>query len=215
MQSVIPGVYASSPSPLSFAPEVGLRAFLLQRERGNLLIYSSAALADEGAAIERLGGLARHYLGHGHEAKVGHAEAAARFEAPLFCHEGDRAEVSKTCKLAQSFSERHRLDEDFEVIPIPGHTPGSTAYLWDNGQHRCLFTADSLYVREGEWVAAVLGSSDRDAYIASLESLSELDFDVLVPWTSRGEPFVAMSEPADARRRFGLVVDRLRRGEDH
>ena len=46
--------------------------------------------------------------------------------------------------------------DDFEVIPIPGHTSGATAYLWDGGGHRCLFTGDTLYLREGEWVAAVL-----------------------------------------------------------
>jgi glyoxylase-like metal-dependent hydrolase (beta-lactamase superfamily II) len=36
------------------------------------------------------------------------------------------------------------------VIPIPGHTSGSTAFLWDTGQHRCLFSADTVYVR---WTA--------------------------------------------------------------
>ncbi len=52
------------------------------------------------------------------------------------------------------------LDDDFEVIPIPGHTPGATAYLWDDGERRHLFTGDSIYLSDGEWIAALLDSSD-------------------------------------------------------
>ena len=76
-----------------------------------------------------------------------------------------------------------------EVIPTPGHTAGATAYLWDTGEHRALFTGDSVYLRDGEWVAAVLGSSDRERYIEGLELMRGLDFDVLVPWAaSVGQP---------------------------
>jgi glyoxylase-like metal-dependent hydrolase (beta-lactamase superfamily II) len=106
--------------------------------------------------------------------------------------------------------------DDLEAIPIPGHTPGATAYLWDSGEHRCLFTGDSLYLRDGEWVAAVLESSDRDAYIESLEGIKDLDFDVLVPWAATaGQPFHAVTDKADARRRIDAVLKRLRRGDDH
>ena len=96
-------------------------------------------------------------------------------------------------------------------------TKGSTAYLWNSGEHRCLFTADSVYLREGEWVAAVLeGSSDRQAYIESLARLREIDFDVLVPWAAtRDQPFHARTDRADAKHRIDAIMDRLRRGEDH
>ena len=114
-----------------------------------------------------------------------------------------------------TFTRRHMLDEDFEVIPAPGHTPGATAYLWDNGGHRLLFTGDSLYLHDGEWVAAVLESSDRERYIESLELLRDLDFDVLVPWAATGgQPYYATTDRADAGRRLGAVLERLRRGED-
>ena len=103
------------------------------------------------------------------------------------------------------------------MIPIPGHTSGSTAFLWDTGQHRCLFSADTVYIRDGEWIAALLpGSSDRQAYLASLELMKELDFDVLLPWTAgRGGPWHAMTDKADARRRLDAIIDRLGRGDDH
>ena len=111
-----------------------------------------------------------------------------------------------------TFTRRHVLDEDFEVIPTPGHTPGATAYLWDTGEHRLLFTGDTIYLRDGEWVAALLDSSDRDAYLDSLELIGELDFDVLVPWAATaGDPYVAMTDRRDARRRIDAIRDRLRR----
>lgn len=210
METVVPGLHALAPEPLPFAPALRIRAFLLQRERGNLLIYSVTGLEAEAAAIEDLGGIARHYLGHRHEA----AFASDWVAAPLFVHENERKSVATTCHVHGTFSGRHTFDDDFEVIPIPGHTEGATAYLWDSGEHRCLFTGDTIYLDQGEWVAAVLASSDRAAYIESLELKKELDFDVLVPWAATaGEPPLAMVSRAEARRRIDAILDRVREGE--
>jgi glyoxylase-like metal-dependent hydrolase (beta-lactamase superfamily II) len=215
MQSVIPGLHASAPEALSFAPSIRVRAFLLQRERGNVLIYSTPAAA-ESAAIEALGGVSRHYLNHWHEVAIGDGRIAGGLGAPLFCHEDDRREVSDRVEVAGSFAARHMADDDLEAIPIPGHTPGATAYLWDSGKHRCLFTGDSLFLREGEWVAAVLDSSDRAAYLESLELIKGLDFDMLVPWAATaGQPFHVLTDRADAARRIDAILERLRRGADH
>jgi glyoxylase-like metal-dependent hydrolase (beta-lactamase superfamily II) len=216
METVIPGLYASTPQALSFAPSIHVRAFLLRREEGNLLVYNTGTVADDARAIEELGGVSRHYLNHRHEAGIGGDGAAKAFGAPLFCHENERQSVSKTGDVAETFSTRHMEGDDFEAIPIPGHTSGATAYLWDTGQHRCLFTGDSLYLRDGDWVAAVLESSDRARYIESLELMKELDFDVLVPWAATaGQPFHAVTDKADVRRRIDAILERLRRGEDH
>lgn len=208
----IPGLYATSPEPLPFAPSLEIRSFLLQRDAGNILIYSTRGLASDAAAIEELGGIARHYLNHRHEASF----APDRVDAPLFVHERERHTVSRFYDVRGTFSKRHRLDDDFEVVPAPGHTSGATAYLWDTGEHRMLFTGDTVYLGQGEWVAAVLSSSDRALYIQSLELIRELDFDLLVPWAAtRGEPFHAHTGAADARRRIDAILERLRRGEDH
>jgi glyoxylase-like metal-dependent hydrolase (beta-lactamase superfamily II) len=216
MQTVIPDLYASPPAALSFAPSTHVRAFLLRRPQGPLLLYSAPTVADEAAAIEELGGVARHYLNHWHEVMIGGADRiAAAFGAPLFCHEDDRQEAAKQAEVAGTFSQRHMAGDDLEAIPIPGHTPGATAYLWHGGGHRCLFTGDSLWLRDGEWVAAVLDSSDRGAYIESLGLLRELDFDVLVPWAATaGRPSHALTDTADARHRIDAIIERLRRGED-
>ena len=206
----INGLYASTPEPLPFAPKLDIRAFLLQRDQGNVLIYSVAGLEADGPAIEDLGGISRHYLNHRHEAMF----ASGWVEAPLFVHENERATVAREMHVRGTFSKRHVLDDDLEVIPTPGHTSGATAYLWDSGEQRLLFTGDSIYLDNGEWVAAVLDSSDRDAYIDSLELIRELDFDVLVPWAaSGGQPYHAATDRADTRRQIDRILGRLRRGE--
>jgi glyoxylase-like metal-dependent hydrolase (beta-lactamase superfamily II) len=217
MQTVIPDLYASAPQALAFAPSTHVRALLLKRRQGNLLVYSADAVADDARAIEEQGGVSRHYLNHWHEAAFGGGDrVATTLGAPLFCHESERESVVKTSEVAGTFSARHMEGDDFEVIPIPGHTSGATAYLWDSTRHRCLFTGDTLYLREGEWVAAVLESSDRASYIESLELIKQLDFDVLVPWAATaGRPFHAVTDKADVRRRIDAVLERVRRGDDH
>jgi glyoxylase-like metal-dependent hydrolase (beta-lactamase superfamily II) len=212
LETVIPGLHATTPEPLSFAPSIEVRAFLLERAEGNILLYNTGGLDDDLAAIDDLGGVARRYLNHGHEAMFG----AARLDAPLFVHERDRAAVEEHMHVRGTFSRRHMLDQDFEVIPTPGHTPGASAFLWDSGGHRALFTGDTLFLGGREWIAAVLSSSDRTAYIESLELIRELDFDVLVPWAaSAGEPYHAVTSGAAARRRIDAVIERLRQGADH
>ena len=137
----------------------------------------------------------RQYLGHIHEAGF----AAERPRLPLFMHAADSIPGTRA-----TFTRRHRIDDDFEVIPMPGHTPGSTAYLWDSGTHRILFTADTIFLSDGEWRTAVLESSDPVAYAESLAMLAELDFDLVVPWANDGA-FYARTDRADARRRLATL----------
>lgn len=197
--TAIAGLRPSAPEPLPFAPALHIRAFTLERRHGDVLVYSTSGVEADTAT--------RQYLNHGHEAMF----LSDAVSAPLFVHEADRTAVPR--RVRGTFSRRHTLDHDFEVIPIPGHTPGATAYGWDNGAQRLLFTGDSIYLRDGEWVGAVLGSSDRAAYLESLELIRELEFDVLVPWAaSAGQPEHAITDRADTRRRIDAIIDRVRRG---
>ena len=207
----IANLYATAPVALPFAPELDIRAFLLERKSGNLLIYSSPEFDVNAPEVQKLGGVARHYLNHAHEAMF----VSDKLNAPLFCNEKDRTEVARETPVAGTFSSRQLLDDDFEVIPIPGHTPGTTAYLWDSGEHRFLFTGDTVALSGSEWVAAVLGSSDRAAYLESLELIRELEFDVLVPWAATHEqPYYAETDSADTKRRIDAILKRVRHGEN-
>src|SRR5215204_787623 len=211
MEDVFYRLYASSPEALPGAPSLKIRSFLLRRDSGNLLVYGTGVPADDVREIGDLGGVSRHYLNHHHEAAFVDGRLARTLGAPLFCHEDDSRSVVERLRVAGTFSERHKLDGDFEVIPTPGHTAGATAYLWDTGEHRFLFTSDTVYLRDGEWVAAVLDSSDRDAYLRSLGLIREQDFDVLVPWAAgAGETPYALSDRDNARRRIDAIIERLR-----
>jgi Metallo-beta-lactamase superfamily len=211
IETPLDGLYASTPESLPFAPSLDIRAFLLQRDAGNLLVYSVSGLAADAAAIDDLGGISRQYLNHRHESIF----TSDWVTAPLFVHERERATVALKTHVRATFSRRHTLDDDFEVIPTPGHTSGATAYLWDSGEHRFLFTGDTIYLDDGEWVAAVLASSDRKAYLESLALIRELDFDVLVPWAaSGGQPYHAETDRADARRRIDAIIERVKEGGD-
>jgi glyoxylase-like metal-dependent hydrolase (beta-lactamase superfamily II) len=216
MRTVTRQLHPLTPAPLPFAPYLHARTFLVPREHDNLLVYNSPTVADDAAEIASLGGAAYQYLNHFHEAMFAGDEVRDALGLHLVVHEADRAATIEQGRTVDAtFAERGHLDSQFEIIPTPGHTPGATAYLWDSGERRYLFTGDTIYLVDGEWVAAMLESSDRDSYLESLALLRELDFDVLVPWAaSAGRPWFAETDRADARRRIDAIIDRLRDGGD-
>jgi len=207
----VPGLHATAAEELPFARDHLTRAYLLERPAGNLLIYGNGLLSGQAGELEARGGVTRHYLTHWHETLFGDPHVGAE----VHVHAEDAAEARSRARVDATFDRAHRLGDDFEAIPIPGHTPGSTAYLWEAGDHRLLFTGDSLYVRRGEWVAAVLDSSDRDAYVASLEAIRELEFDALVPWAAGvGDETIAFVTPSQRRELLDEVLERVRAGAD-
>ena len=216
MDTVVSGLYASEPEPLGFGPSLEIRAFLLQREPGNLLIYRSETLKQDLETLNDLGGISRQYLNHHHEASPACDWVANTFDAPLHVHEDDAAAVAEICNVGATFSERHKLGEDFEIIPIPGHTSGATAFLWDSGQHRVLFTGDTIFFGRSKWRAAVLdGVSDRERYIESLGLIRSLDFDLILPGIAvAGRPYYSFTDRAEATQQIDAILERLRRGEN-
>jgi len=215
MNTVISGLYAAEPEPLGFGPSLEIRAFLLQREGGNLLVYRSTALEKDVETVNSLGGISRQYLNHHHEASPACDWVANTFGAPLHVHEDDAAAAAEICNVDATFSERHKLDEDFEVIPVPGHTGGATAFLWDSGQHRVLFTGDTIFFGRSKWRAAVLdGVSNRVRYIESLELIRSLDFDLIVPGIApAGRSYYSFTDRAEATQQIDEILERVRRGE--
>ncbi|HEX5018352.1 MAG TPA: MBL fold metallo-hydrolase [Actinomycetes bacterium] len=67
-------------------------------------------------------------------------------------------------------------DRCFEVIHLPGHTPGSTVLFEQTTG--VLFTGDVLY--EGELLDE-LPESDIDSYVASMQRLLDLDVSIALP----------------------------------
>jgi glyoxylase-like metal-dependent hydrolase (beta-lactamase superfamily II) len=216
LDTLLDGVHALPPQALPFAPRLAVRAFLLERDHGNLLVYNAGTVPAAAAAVETLGGVSWQYLNHWHEAMFGVDAVASAFGAPVVVHEHDAGEVAARSAVEPvTFAGRHALGEGFELVPTPGHTPGATAFVFERAGRRFLFTGDTVYLDDGEWVGAVLASSDRAAYLDSLELLRGLDFDVLVPWAATaGQPFWSLTGRADATRRIDAMIARIRRGED-
>jgi len=197
------GLHATPAAPLPFAENLCARSFLLERPQGNLLIYNSPGLTSAADAIRTAGGATRLFINHAHEAIFG----APGVDVPVFVNERDRSEVAHSMQIAGTFSKRHRLDDDFQVVPTPGHTPGT---------HRFLFTGDMLWTQNGEWEVVMLGSSDRAAYLNSLALIRELDFDVLVPWAGvEGEPLIDIVSPDQVRERLDAIIARVNTGSNH
>ena len=160
LETPIEGLWATPPAPLPFDSTVDVRAFLLERPHGNLIVYDAPGLAAAAGEIQARGGATRQLLNHAHEAKFG----SQGLDAGAFVGEGDR-DHARSLPIAGTFSERQTLDDEPEVFPTAGHTPGPTTFLWDSGRHRSLFTGDTLWIEHGNGRATVLGESDRDAYL--------------------------------------------------
>jgi len=212
MEEIVPWLQATRPLDLGFGRKpLQARTFILQRPAGNLAVYGPAPLEPELEAVRALGGISAEYVNHAHEISDAPRVREA-LGAPLHVHAAD----ADGHAVDATFDARHVVGDDFEVIPTPGHTPGATSFLWRTPEHRILFTGDTVFVRDGEWVAAFLDDvSDRPSYLQSLELLAGLEFDVLAPGIAPvGEPPVAFTDPEDARERIGRIGERLRSGLD-
>lgn len=204
------GIYETSTSVLPFDRRYLMKSFILERPEGNVVIYHSPGLNQATDDINALGGATRVLMNHDHESLGG----KPAIDLPFLIHQDDAKAISNTVKVDGYFKQREMLADDLEVIPTPGHTPGTTMFLWDNGEHRYLFTGDFLCVEEGEWRTVILGSSDREAALQSLELIRELDFDAIVPWVAiKDEPSVFFAENEDDKRqRIQAIIDRVRDG---
>ena len=86
-------------------------------------------------------------------------------------------EIGQHAHVDVPLGSRHVDVNGVEVIPTPGHSPGSTCYLVDGAEGRYLFTGDTLVLGEsGDWWAGYIpGIGDADALATSLRLLRTLD----------------------------------------
>jgi glyoxylase-like metal-dependent hydrolase (beta-lactamase superfamily II) len=79
---------------------------------------------------------------------------------------------------------------EIKCIHIPGHTPGSIAYVLDIGGKKILFAGDI------PGIAINIGDSNLNQYIKSMEKILKLDIDIMC------EGHEEVSQPAEKVRRF-------------
>jgi hydroxyacylglutathione hydrolase len=163
-------------------PGLTTHAYLWTPPSGrNVLFYSTLGDGDWDE-IADLGGIADQYLSHQDEAGPSLARIAARFGSRLHAPAADEAHIRRFAEPDTWFDTRHTDAGGVEVIPTPGHTPGSTSFVVPGaGGRRYLFTGDTVYpTAEGGWAAGNLPFSDPDRLAESLGLIAGLEPDLVV-----------------------------------
>ena len=175
MDKIFPGVYRFS---------IGKRGrsytYLLVRKQGNLLICHAnrgSSVVDFLDEIEQLGGIARQFVSHSHDAARGelHELLYERFGCTLSYHERDRKKIAKKteCPVSEFGDEGLELGSDFRAIDI-----GHTVFHWSNRGKHYLFPGHAIERHDDEWGIHMHPFFDLRAPLADL---ADLQVDYLLP----------------------------------
>jgi hypothetical protein len=163
-----------------FGDRTATHAYLLTRAEGNVLFYGTRGFGEDMDQIERLDGITWQYLSHRDEAGPGLLAIKKRFGSKVCCHRLDASAVNAVCPVDVQLDAREIHLGSIEIIPTPGHTPGSTCFLASspNGR-RYLFTGDSIFPDGPAWGTYVSGDQ-RKTLSESLLLLRDLAPDVVM-----------------------------------
>jgi glyoxylase-like metal-dependent hydrolase (beta-lactamase superfamily II) len=103
-------------------------------------------------------------------------------------------------------SDRHVDLNDVEVIPTPGHSPGSTCYLVTGVDgEKYLFTGDTIFpTGEGRWSTFVVpGRGDAAAMRDSVKLLGSVQPDIVISSAFGGDTAVEFVDD----RRWSECID--------
>jgi glyoxylase-like metal-dependent hydrolase (beta-lactamase superfamily II)/ferredoxin len=196
--------YAGFNSEKSF----GGNSYVLQHARGNWLIDSPRYIKHLVDAFERMGGIRYIFLTHEDDVADA-ARYAKRFGATRVIHRADLAAVPNAEWIVEG-GEPIVVFEDIHIIPVPGHTPGSMALLYDS---RYLFTGDHVWwdrERNRLDIPKVYVSNQRD-----LERSTEKLLDVSFEWVLPGHGDRMHGSREQMRREVERLVHRIQRSVNH
>ena len=162
----------------------------------NALFYSTATDADF-SELEDLGGISDQYLSHRDEAGPMLTKIADHFDSTLHAPAVELLEIGQHAHVDVPVGSRHVDVNGIEIIPTPGHSPGSTCYLVNGAEGAYLFTGDTLvYGDAGNWWAGYIpGIADADALADSLRLLRTLNPDVVISSAFQGDSAVHRIQP--------------------
>ena len=178
----------------------GANSYFIRHSEGNWLVDSPRFIKHLVDAIERMGGLRYIFLTHEDDVADA-ARYAARFGATRIIHRAD-AEAMPDAEWIVDGSDVIPLTPQFDLIPVPGHTPGSSALLYDQ---RFLFTGDHLWwepeTRSLQAPRRLVWRSR--AMVLSLERLLDYRFE----WVLPGHGDRIKLTPEDMRNHLRVLVD--------
>ncbi|MGR2738041.1 MBL fold metallo-hydrolase [Billgrantia sp. Q4P2] len=198
------------------SPFAGLtvHAYLLTRDEGNVLFYNTGHRHEIDRMAE-LGGVAYQYPSHRDELGATLETIHQRFGAKLGGHRAELDDFARYRTPEILFERREMHLGNVEVIPTPGHSPGSTCFLVHSPHgKRYLFTGDTLYRGEqGDWRAGFIpghnDEKDREQLAESLRLLRELEPDVVFGSAFLGDTGFQEMPPGDWPGHVDSALERL------
>jgi glyoxylase-like metal-dependent hydrolase (beta-lactamase superfamily II)/ferredoxin len=118
----------------------GAASWLIVRPEGNVLIDSPRFAGKLVERIEALGGVATMFLTHRDDV-ADHQKFRDRFGCERILHAADLGANIRAVERTIDGAEPVRLDADILLIPVPGHTRGSTCLLY---RDEFLFSGDHV-----------------------------------------------------------------------
>jgi glyoxylase-like metal-dependent hydrolase (beta-lactamase superfamily II)/ferredoxin len=196
--------YCGWASRLSF----GASSYLIVRPGGlegasNVLIDSPRFNRAIARRLEALGGVGSLLLSHRDDV-ADHQAFADHFGCERWIHSAD-ADAAPGAEHRFTGREPLRFDADLRVLPCPGHTEGSVAFLFDD---QVLFSGDHLWWSQSN--GALVASRqvcwwNWPEQVRSLERLLELDVRWLLPGHGGRRAFA----PGEWGRQLSCLLDSL------
>jgi glyoxylase-like metal-dependent hydrolase (beta-lactamase superfamily II)/ferredoxin len=118
----------------------GAASYFIQRPAGNILVDSPLFTPPLVARLEAMGGVRYLYLTHRDDV-ADHQKFHDRFGCTRVLHRADVNSGTKAVEEQLTGTEPIEWLPELQIIPVPGHSPGSTVLLYKN---RFLFTGDHL-----------------------------------------------------------------------
>ncbi|CAN3131336.1 MBL fold metallo-hydrolase [Mycobacterium sp. smrl_JER01] len=183
----------------SDSPFPGLTTHAYLWMPGNVLFYSPATEV-EFDELADLGGVKDQYLSHRDEAGPMLHRITERFRSTLHAPEDDLPDITEHAHVDVPVKGRYVDYNGVEIIPTPGHSPGSVCYLVHGAEGRYLFTGDTLFrSSEGAWWAGYIDGfhtpSDAESIAASLRTLADVSPDFVISSAFQGDSAVHRIDP--------------------
>lgn len=186
----------------------GASSYLILRESGNVLVDSPRASKPLLKRIRELGGARFMFLTHRDDV-ADHAVFARELGCQRILHEADLSPDTADVEIKLRGRAPHALAPDLTVIPVPGHTRGSAALLFED---TFLFTGDHLAGEDD-------GGRDLHAWRSvcwyswpeqtrSMEALLQHRFSWVLPGHGR---VLREPSPEGMHEKLARLIDRMRR----